>query len=107
MQTITTSRGPLAIADSRSELDSWTADDCLEWLARNDPNGEWSIYGADDLSPLDCYCDECGAQEGEPCEHGDACSLRREECDAINAERKANTPTVEELRDETFSQMEG
>jgi hypothetical protein len=42
MRTIQTQRGPLEIADTRADLNSWSLLQCLNWLARNDPNGEWS-----------------------------------------------------------------
>lgn len=47
MHAINTRRGPLAIADARGELDDWSLPECLAWLARNDPNGEWRSYMSD------------------------------------------------------------
>jgi hypothetical protein len=41
---IETRRGPFDIAATRKELDEWTMERCLRWLANNDPNGEWSNF---------------------------------------------------------------
>jgi hypothetical protein len=44
MKIISTKYGNLPMAESRSELDSWSMDEALAWLALNDPNGEWHSY---------------------------------------------------------------
>jgi hypothetical protein len=44
MLTTSTKYGQLEIAESRKELDKWSLERSLEWLSRNDPNGEWGSY---------------------------------------------------------------
>jgi hypothetical protein len=62
MHTIETGRGLFQIADDRKELDSWDLGNCLNWLARNDPNGEWSNFleVLDDPKAWELLCEEIG-----------------------------------------------
>jgi hypothetical protein len=68
---IQTGRGRLEIADRKSELKSWTIPELMNWLLRNDPNGEWGLYFDD----YEHYVDEWG----EP----DAADLRSEVWDQM------------------------